>query len=48
METVDAPDREHVRGIATADVDDVLLEHETLEIVDGPREQPQVAGLGSA
>ena len=39
VDPVDAPDREHVLGVAAADVDDVLVEQETLDVVEGPNEQ---------
>ena len=45
---MDAPDREHVLGVAAADVDDVLVEQERLDVVDGPDEQREMARLGAA
>ena len=45
---MDAPDREHVLGVAAADVYDILLEQEALDVVEGPHEQGEVSRLGSS
>src|ERR1051325_1087205 len=42
IEAVHAPDREHVRRIAAADVDDVVPQHERAEIAHGAVEEPEV------
>ena len=44
---MDAPDREHVLGVAAAHVDDVLVEQEPLDVVDGPVEEGEMVRLGS-
>ena len=46
VEAVRAPDREHVGRVAAADPDDVVLEHERLEVVRRPREELEPAELG--
>jgi hypothetical protein len=51
IEAVDAPDREHVRRVATADEDHVLLADELFEVLRGPREEGDIGGraaLGQA
>ena len=48
VDAVDAPDREHVLRVAAADVDDVLLAQEGIDVVDGPVEQREVARLRAA
>jgi hypothetical protein len=45
---VESPDRQHVRGVAAADVDHVLLEQERIDGLAGADEQRQVARLGLA
>ena len=42
IEAVHPPDGEHVGRVAAADVDDVLVEQEALELDDRPPEQGQV------
>src|ERR1700733_9557506 len=39
---MDSPDRQQVRDVAAADVDDVLGEHEGFEVADGSVEQLNV------
>jgi len=39
------PDRQHVRRVPAADVDDVLLAEEGPDVVDSPIEQPEVRRL---
>jgi hypothetical protein len=45
VEPVDAPDREHVRGVAPADEKHVLSERELAQVVARPREERQVRQL---
>jgi hypothetical protein len=42
-----APDREHVRGVATADVDEVVPEHEVAQIGRRPGEEIEVRDVGA-
>src|SRR5206468_1237399 len=46
IEAVDAPDREHVRRVAAADPDDVLLERQLAEAGGRPGEELEMAQLG--
>ena len=45
VEPVDAPDREHVRGVAAADPDHVLGERQLPEVLRRPREELEVPEL---
>ena len=48
VDPVHAPDREHVRGVAAADADRVLREHELAQVGRRIREREQRARLGAA
>jgi hypothetical protein len=48
VEAVRAPDGEQAGGVAAADVDDVLLEHERAQVRDAAVEQPRSAGRQSS
>src|SRR5581483_6742014 len=46
VDAVHAPDREHVRGVATADADAVLCEHHLAQVLGRPGEGAEVGELG--
>jgi hypothetical protein len=47
VQPVDAPDGKHVRGIAAADVDRVLVEQKPLQVEHGAVEESEMAGVGA-
>src|ERR1700733_12115118 len=47
VESVQAPDYEHVRSTAAADVDHVLIHHERFEVADVSREEGQMSRGGA-
>src|SRR5256714_7326831 len=47
VDAVDAPDREHVRRVPAADVDDVLGEQEVTDVQPRPPEQLEMRRLGA-
>jgi hypothetical protein len=48
IDAMEAPDREHVRGVAAGDEDEVLVGEKPVDVRHGPREEGQVARLGAA